>query len=204
MENIEIFPWNDNFETGISIIDEQHRQLVQLLNELGQSVANHSRPVELDRVFNRLTSYAEFHFKTEEGIWNSHFRNDDWLMEHEHTHHSFIEKVASLKSEEKNKPLEDLIQDILSFLTQWLAFHILDSDKRMAKAVIAIRAGKNLEDAKDIADKEMSGSTQVLINTVLAMHDGLSSRTLELMKEKKLREQAEADLLAARNDGKLN
>ena len=31
----EIFPWNNNLETGIDIIDEQHKRLVQLLNKLG-------------------------------------------------------------------------------------------------------------------------------------------------------------------------
>jgi hypothetical protein len=30
--HIEIFPWNTNFETGISIIDEQHKKLIDLLN----------------------------------------------------------------------------------------------------------------------------------------------------------------------------
>ena len=32
----EIFPWNPQLETGIAIIDDQHRNLVILLNKLGQ------------------------------------------------------------------------------------------------------------------------------------------------------------------------
>lgn len=203
MEYFEIFPWNDNFETGISIVDEQHIELVRIINDLAAHVANHSSPIKLDKVFNELTSYADYHFKTEEGIWDAHFKDDDWLTKHEHTHHAFLEKVTLLKSDEKNKPLEVLVQELLSFLTQWLAFHILDSDKRMAIVVFALESGKSLEQAKIDADEEMSGSMQVLIKTVLSMYDSLSTRTMELMREKNLRKQAEADLLASEERWKV-
>ena len=203
MDHFEIFPWNDNFETGISIVDEQHIELVRILNELAVHVANHSSPIKLDKVFNELTSYADYHFKTEEGLWDVHFKDDEWLTKHELTHHAFLEKISFLKNEEKNKPLEILVQELLSFLTQWLAFHILDSDKRMAKVVLALESGKNMEEAKIQADQEMSGSMQVLIKTVLSMYDSLSTRTMELMREKNLRKQAEADLLASEERWKV-
>ena len=32
----EIFPWNANFETGIDVVDAQHRTLVALLNRMAQ------------------------------------------------------------------------------------------------------------------------------------------------------------------------
>jgi len=101
MEHFEIFPWNDNFETGISIVDEQHIELVRILNELAVHVANHSSLIKLDKVFNELTSYADYHFKTEEDVWDAHFKDDDWLTKHEHTHHAFLEKISFLKNEEK-------------------------------------------------------------------------------------------------------
>ena len=30
IEIFEIFPWDDNFETGIELIDEQHKELVSI------------------------------------------------------------------------------------------------------------------------------------------------------------------------------
>jgi hemerythrin-like metal-binding protein/PAS domain S-box-containing protein len=203
MDTFEIFPWNNNFETGISIVDEQHKKLVQLLNELAAHVADRANPLELEEVFNRLAEYADYHFKTEENIWHEHFKGDIWLTEHEHTHHAFIEKVIALKSEEKNRPLDKIIQDILSFLSQWLAYHILDNDKRMAKVVLAVQSGTPLEQAKNQADTEMSGSLKLLIETVLMMYDNLSSRTLELMREKSLRQEAEKELAASEDRWKI-
>ena len=39
MKSIDVFPWNENFNTGISKIDEQHQKLVQLLNILASHLA---------------------------------------------------------------------------------------------------------------------------------------------------------------------
>ena len=190
----EIFPWNKNFETGIALIDEQHKQLVHILNKLAAHLANHSNEEVLNKIFDELADYADYHFKAEEQIWSAHFKDDDWLENHEHTHESFIDKVIALKKDESDKPLDDVIQEIISFLAQWLAYHILESDKRMAKAVLAMESGESLEQAKARANEEMSGSMQVLINTVLTMYDSLSIRTLDLMREKTLRMKAEEAL----------
>ena len=37
-EELEVFPWNENFETGIQEVDEQHKTLVILLNKLANSL----------------------------------------------------------------------------------------------------------------------------------------------------------------------
>ncbi len=190
----EIFPWNKNFNTGIDIIDEQHKQLVDILNRLAAHLANLSSSVTLNEIFDELAEYADYHFKTEEKIWSEHLHDDEWFSDHEHTHESFIAKVVALKNEEKIRPLDEVIYEVVSFLSQWLAYHILDSDKRMARAVLAIEEGNSIEEAKIRANEEMSGSMKVLIHTVLSMYDSLSTRTLDLMREKTLRRQAEVAL----------
>ncbi|NWF36917.1 bacteriohemerythrin [Mariprofundus sp. KV] len=200
VEFFEVFPWNDNFETGIPEIDDQHKQLVHLLNQLAAHLAHQSDSIELNKVFGELAAYADHHFKTEEGIWRPYFKDDDWFINHEQTHNSFMENVVKLKEEEGTKPLDEVIEDILKFLTHWLAYHILDSDKRMAKAVLAVNSGLSLEQAKMHADHEMSGSMRLLIETVLGMYDSLSSRTLELMKEKTERKRFEKELQQAHDE----
>jgi len=190
----EIFPWNKNFETGIELIDHQHRHLVFILNKLAAHLANLSSNIILNEIFDELANYADYHFKTEEGIWSSYFAEDEWYTTHIATHGSFIGDVLALKHNDDQKPLDDVIHDIVSFLSKWLAYHILDTDKRMAKAALAIESGSSIAEAKIISNDEMSGSMKVLINTVLSMYDSLSSRTMDLMREKALRLQAEEAL----------
>ncbi|MBF0281654.1 MAG: bacteriohemerythrin [Zetaproteobacteria bacterium] len=193
---VEVFPWNRNFETGVKLIDAQHQQLVHLLNQLGAYLGQQSTTAELDEVLNSLAAYAEYHFEAEEQIWSKAFRDDPWFLAHKHTHDSFVEKVMQLKEEGESKPVALVFEDILKFLSHWLAFHILDSDKRMAKVLYGVESGLLLEQAKKQADIEMSGSTQVLVETVLSMYDNLSSRTLDLLRERSERKWMEAQLRA--------
>ena len=56
---LEIFPWNDNFATGIEEVDEQHRRLVKLLNVLvGHLAFNSDAPVR-NKIFDELKDYIE-------------------------------------------------------------------------------------------------------------------------------------------------
>ncbi len=194
IEFFEIFPWSDDFNTGIEIIDEQHNKLVDILNRLAAHLANLSSAVILNDIFDELADYADYHFKTEERIWAKYFKDDDWYIEHEQTHGSFISDVIAIKENKEEKPLDDVIYDIVSFLSQWLAYHILDTDKRMAKAVGVMETGVSVEQAKSRADDDMSGSMKALITTVLSMYDSISVRTMDLMREKALRKKAEKAL----------
>lgn len=193
LDHFEVFPWNKNFETGIATIDEQHKVLVSLLNELAGTLARDNQ-LEINRVFDELAEYANFHFETEEAIWVEYFGDDSWLSSHQLTHSSFLPKVVELKEQDTNKPLIEIIESIVKFLIRWLAFHIIDSDKRLAFVVHNMEKGLSFEEAKIASDKKMSGSIRVLIETVMAMYDGLSSRTLDLMRERHERRKVEEEL----------
>ncbi len=190
----EIFPWNKNFETGIDLIDEQHKKLVDILNALAAHLANRSGDIIMNDIFDELASYADYHFKAEEEIWFEHLKDDEWSREHHKTHNSFIEEVLAIKNNKEERPLDDVVYDIVSFLSKWLAYHILDTDKCLAIAVKRIKAGSEIAQAKKDALHEMSGSMKVIIDTVLTMYDTLSTRTLDLMREKSLRQKAEEEL----------
>ena len=190
----EIFPWDKNFETGIAEIDLQHRKLVHILNQLAAHLANLSTKFTLNKIFQELADYADYHFKTEEAVWKKYLKEDSSYEKHQTIHNSFLGKVLAIKSSESELPFDDVIKELVSFLSQWLAHHILDSDKRMAKVVLAVEAGKSVAEGKILADKEMSGSMQLLIETVLSMYDKLSTRTLSLMREKAMRRKAEEAL----------
>lgn len=197
MTNIEIFPWNTNFETGISIIDEQHKKLIDLLNLLISHIAYQSDVPTLNFIFDELKEYTQHHFSTEEKIWQDYFFDDSWIEWHKHAHTDFISEVLKIK-EESTQSLDETIEEIVKFLTHWLAFHILDSDKRMAKVVLALPSGISLAQAKKNADEEMSGSTRILIETIMGMYDQLANRTVQMTKEINKRKEVEAELKLAK------
>jgi diguanylate cyclase (GGDEF)-like protein/hemerythrin-like metal-binding protein len=192
----EVFPWNDNFDTGHALIDKQHRILIDLLNQLAGTLVKNEFSV-VNEAFDALTDYANLHFDEEEAIWSEYFGDDSWFSSHQLSHASFLPKVIELKEQDSGKPLCDVVEHVVKFLIRWLAFHIIDHDKRMAIVVEAMESGASIEEAKIRADRKMSGSMRVLIETVLSMYDGLSSRTLELLRERNARTQAEEKLKQA-------
>lgn len=194
LNSIEIFPWNKNFESGIEIIDTQHKQLVKLLNVLVGHLAFQSEAPEIAKVFDELKAYTAYHFSTEEAIWHEHFCNDSWEELHKKGHEDFISKVLEIKGKELYKSADLVIEEIVSFLTHWLAMHIIESDKRMAKVVLALPSGMSLEECKFIANQEMEGATRVLIDTVMNMYDTLANRTIQMSREISRRVTAEKGL----------
>lgn len=193
----QIFPWNDNFATGIGTIDEQHHKLVDLLNKLALHLAQGSDELTLAGVFDDLTDYTVYHFTTEEGIWEQHFGDDVLVHSHHETHQNFVAEVGRLRGLLATHERDQAVEEIISFLTHWLAFHILETDAQMAQIVLRQQNGMSLSDAKHAVGQHMQGAAHELIGAVLQMYDSLSTRTLALLREIKQRRQAEAKLRLA-------
>ncbi len=183
MKAIDIFPWNDHFNTGIAIIDEQHRKLAQLLNVLASHIAFQSDLPALNVIFDELAAYADYHFEAEEMIWHEYMADDPLEEGQKEGHRSFISNVIKLKNEEINLSENKVVEDVLAFLTRWLAAHILESDRYMAMVVLAIQSGETVESAKRQAGEQMRGATRALIDIILAIYESLSANTLYLMRE---------------------
>lgn len=192
--SMQIVPWNPGFDTGIQVIDEQHRQLVNLLNELAEQYVHGADAQHAMHILDALVDYAGYHFETEEALWQEKFEEDGWLEGHLQAHHGFVDKILSLREDyaENHEPFA--LDELLSFLTSWLAHHILYDDKRMAVALTAMRDGSDLASAKNSSIEAMSGKTSGLIQSVLSMYKELSSRTLALEREAYARQKAERAL----------
>ena len=186
-KSLELFPWNANFETGISSIDQQHKILVKLINELARHLAIESDLLTLSTIFTKLTDYAVYHFNSEESVWEQFLTNQPSFIDHAHCHHEFIEAVRDLQKDGIDKPFNQSAEDILGYLIHWLIDHILESDMRMAKVVLALQSGCTIEEAEQQAEYQMSNVLRTMIETTRTMYDNLTQLTLTLMKEKHVR-----------------
>lgn len=197
MHAFEIFPWNAHFETGIPLIDHQHRTLVDLLNRLARYLAHDSDASSLATLFDELATYAAHHFVSEEAIWAQYLPGDEWEIGHKQSHAQFLTDIARLREDGSDKPVDKVVEAVAGYLTRWLTFHILASDMRLAKTVLAVQAGFPRAEAKRRAKREMRSAMDVLIGAILSMYDSLSSRTLELMQEINEKRRAEQKLRLA-------
>ncbi len=192
VSSFEIFPWSHHFRTGIDLIDAQHQRLVDYLNQLAAFFVEGGDTEGLDGLFQGLVDYADYHFDTEESIWKEYFKEDAAYQNHCVIHQEFRDKVLGYAQQDPSEP--GVLEGLFGYLVHWLAFHILDSDRRMAITVQYIQQGMSIHDAKSTADDEVNKSLDTLINAVLGMYRKLSERTVDLMREKHAREKAEQQL----------
>ena len=194
----EIFPWNRNFETGIEKIDEQHRVLVEILNRLAWHFASSTSELECGHILDELLSYAAYHFKEEEGIWKAALGEQEMVNNHHDSHQLFFVQIQMYRS--SGEPEEKVIGDLFNYLTRWLAFHILESDRRMALTVSAVKRGTPIAEAREEVDGQLSGSVSVMVSALLEVYGKFSASTIQLMREKMARLRAEDELERLQNE----
>ncbi len=127
MRKNDIFPWTKSFETGIKEIDEQHRKMVNLINELTYYFVE-DKEYDMNNTVDELISYTQYHFNSEEKILEKYIKSEDILLSHKKGHSNFLPKIMEIKEKYKN---DNQSERILFFLIKWLAFHIIDDDKRL-------------------------------------------------------------------------
>ncbi len=126
--------WNDEFSIGIKSIDEQHKELVSIINTLYDALTGGKASDVMDTIFNDLFDYSERHFTYEEELFKRYDYPDTENHKEEHAElkHQLIKLKNKLYSND-NFMCEVLI---LKFLEDWLINHILKTDKKFSPYLI--------------------------------------------------------------------
>ena len=122
---MELIEWKEIYSVGIKEIDNQHKGLVILINELFTLIMDGKATESLNEILGHLTDYTKMHFSVEEIL----MRKSAYprLDEHKIEHVKFVEKLESLKSDCDSKKATVTLE-ILNFLKHWIVNHILVSD----------------------------------------------------------------------------
>ena len=123
---MDFFEWKDNYSVGIKRIDEQHKKLVSYLNDLYESMSAGRGKAVLGGVLKDLVEYTKTHFVTEESLMALYNFPD--LEEHKKKHGKMAEHVLNLNQKFVSGEISSPIQ-ITNFLKDWLAKHIMETDK---------------------------------------------------------------------------
>lgn len=119
--------WDERYSVKIEQIDMQHRQLIQMINELDDAIAMRKTNQVLGKIIDTLIHYSVFHFKTEEQLFEQYAYSDSTAHRNEHA--SFEVKVREFKKDFMAGKLM-LCTELVAYLKEWLINHILDSDQK--------------------------------------------------------------------------
>jgi hemerythrin len=127
-----LITWGPMLTIGVKDIDDQHRKLVELLNQLNDAMHAGQGKDTLAPVLNELVRYTVYHFGTEEKLMAQHKYADS--PAHKGEHGKFVETVSAFKKKfDAGNAM--LSTELMNFLRDWLSKHILQTDKKFAKAL---------------------------------------------------------------------
>ncbi len=124
--------WNDSLKVGHGLIDRDHQRLVALINQLGEAMSAGQGKDACSAVLDELIDYTKTHFASEERLMAAHGYGD--AAAHRAEHASLIEDVEDFRIK-YHAGMATLSVFLLRFLMEWLTYHILQSDKKLAHAL---------------------------------------------------------------------
>ncbi len=132
--SLPLLAWSDALSVGIAAVDEQHRKLIGLLNELHQSSAQGKGGETVRKVLGELVAYTASHFAFEEELLTKHGYPE--LPEHKAAHDKLAAEVVRF-NDEFQAGRGQLTAELFMFLRSWLNGHIRGSDKAYGRFLIA-------------------------------------------------------------------
>lgn len=128
--------WRDSYNVGNQKVDEQHKYLVQLINDLFHALGAKDGDEKLKIIFIELVNYTINHFTGEESLMSA--SKYSGLMAHKTEHLYFINKIKELKAK-FNQGDNKAKLETLNFLKDWLLNHISGTDKKAFEEINKVR-----------------------------------------------------------------
>ncbi|MBF0317606.1 MAG: hemerythrin family protein [Nitrospirae bacterium] len=128
--------WTDDLSVGVDSIDEQHKELIGIINNLLTAIERNYARDEIQEVITFLKKYVETHFAMEEALMTRIKYPSGNFLEHEAQHTLFWENFNELlELFKKDHRSPAMINTIEIVLIQWFVNHICKTDKAIGAFV---------------------------------------------------------------------
>jgi hemerythrin len=128
------FEWDQTLSVGVQEIDDQHKELIQRINDLREAVGEGRGKSEIGKTLKFLEEYVDEHFGTEERFMGLHPYAGS--SGHHKAHAVFRKELAELKRklealQARGEVTSFLSLDIQRKLSDWFVNHIGRVDKAL-------------------------------------------------------------------------
>lgn len=118
--------WDESYSVGITALDNDHKQLLNLINQL-QTAAHYQTSDEYERqTLDALIAYTKEHFQREEDLMAKY--QYPGLQAHRLQHQEMVGEVDRLVSAYQ-QDRDATIEGAIRYLQTWLLRHINGTDK---------------------------------------------------------------------------
>ncbi|WP_432734613.1 bacteriohemerythrin [Maridesulfovibrio sp. FT414] len=124
--------WHDGLKIGVEEIDNQHKELIRIVNEVLDKSKSGKEDAALDALFGQLREYAVYHFNSEEKYMEQ--IEYPYLAEQKRAHKELKGKVKQLQSARFHKEHVSW-EEAKDLLARWLIEHLLHEDFKIGQFV---------------------------------------------------------------------
>jgi hemerythrin len=119
--------WTDRMSVGVKLLDNDHKKLVLLVNNLHDGiVAGHARP-KLESIFGKLVEFTRLHFSHEERLL-AETGYQGWAA-HRQEHEQLLDQLIELQVRFLSGAGGAQDQDVMNRLRVWLFKHTQGADQ---------------------------------------------------------------------------
>lgn len=123
--------WDEQLNTGIQVIDSQHRRIVEYINSLYDASLSHNRS-DVEQVLQNLVDYTLSHFAFEESLMEE--AGYPFINGHKRVHELFVKRINNFQ--QRFKIGDDITDELLAALKSWLINHIKSDDNDYTETVL--------------------------------------------------------------------
>jgi len=124
---MSLIQWSDALSVGVMEFDSQHRQLIQLINDLNEAMLHGKGRNMVGPIISELHKYTVSHFAFEEKILAG--IGYPQLDKQKSEHQRFVDEVSKFQKEYESGDV-GLSVSLMNFLGDWLRRHILGEDAK--------------------------------------------------------------------------
>lgn len=130
--------WKKEFVLGISTVDAQHRDLIDLMGQLHAAIVKNGGRDELKPLFDKMFHYTCEHFTSEESLMLA--AGYQGLSEHAAQHAELRRTMSDFRTELDHGGT-DTAAALVKFIEVWLENHFLTSDSDMSSHLANFACG---------------------------------------------------------------
>ena len=120
--------WNDRLSVDVPTIDNEHKELIGILNQLYDAIHKGAPHDTLSHTLERLTGYTQFHFTHEEALFTQSTYPD--AKRHRLEHANAVAWLTEIQRKYDQGISAGLSLELVNFLKDWLFDHILGTDRQ--------------------------------------------------------------------------
>lgn len=138
-----LIKWSPELLTGNEIIDKQHIEIFEYIAQIVDSERTGKIESEIGRIIEYLEDYYNRHFVTEEELQKKY--KYPGYEAHKKMHEKFRDQLSELKHRfVLYGASHRLVTETVVFMVEWLAKHIVKSDKILALYIQNIQSVKSM------------------------------------------------------------